>query len=383
MNNKCIRVLRIVSIMNRGGIETQIMNLYRKLDKTKFQFDFLVTRDEKGLFDDEIENLGGRIYRIPAIREVGLFKFIRKINCFFKKHQEYKIVHCHMNTWSGLFLNIALRNKVPVRIAQSHSAQQGAKFLTIGSFFEKIFKNVMKLFIKRGATHFWAVGRDAGEWLYDKKIAQEKMEIIPNAKDLEAFKFDPKEREALRKVLNIPLEAFIIGHVGSFSPVKNHTFLIDIFKSISKDDKECVLCLVGDGVLRKEIENQVLSMQIEDQVLFLGLRNDVNKLMSVFDVLVLPSIFEGVPNVVIEAQAASLPCIVSDSVTREVDMGMGLVSFMSLKQSEDSWAGRILNFHDKENRLMFREKKCDKRYDINLQIKWLERFYEEVNNAVN
>ncbi len=375
MDNYPIRILRIVAVMNRGGIETQIMNIYRKLDRNKFQFDFLVTREENGVFDEEIESLGGKIYRIPSVRNVGLNKFIKKIDEFFKSHQEYKIVHCHMNTWSGLFLNIAKKNNVSVRIAQSHSAQQGVKNSNIKSFIENHFKKMMKHFIKKGATHFWAVGEDAGEWLYGKKIAQTEIKIVPNAKDLEFYKYDPEARENLRKALGIPIDSFVIGHVGSFTPVKNHSFLINLFDQINKTGIESMLCLVGDGPLRNDFEKQVSEIGLNEKILFLGLRNDVNKLMSVFDVLVLPSLFEGMPNVVIEAQAASLPCIVSESVTSEIDMGLGLVYFKSLEETRDSWLELLFNLPNNVRPKEI-ERIKQKGYDINSQIKWLENFYK-------
>ena len=375
MENYPIRILRIVAVMNKGGIETQIMNIYRKLDRSKYQFDFLVTRDEKGLFDEEIENFGGKIYKIPSVRNVGIFKFIKHVDDFFQNHQEYKIVHCHMNTWSGLFLNIAKKYNVPVRIAQSHSAQQGFKSSNLKSFIESNFKKTMKLFIKKGATHFWAVGEEAGEWLYGKKIAQTDMEIVPNAKDLETFRYDPSARENLRGSLGIPKDSFVIGHVGSFSPVKNHSFLINLFEQINKNKIESMLCLVGDGHLRNEIEKKVSEIGLNEKILFLGLRNDVNKLMSVFDVLVLPSLFEGMPNVVIEAQAASLPCLVSDSITSEIDMGVGLVYFKSLEETKDVWLELLLNLPNNGRPVEIKKIK-QKGYDINSQIKWLENFYK-------
>jgi len=375
MNKYPIRILRIVAVMNRGGIESQIMNMYRKLDRNKFQFDFLVTRDEPGVFDGEIEKLGGKIYRVPSIREVGLFKFIKSINEFFKIHQEYKIVHSHMNTWSGLFLNIAKKHNVPIRIAQSHSAQKGIKNSSVKSFIESYFKKAMKVIIKRGATHFWAVGEEAGRWLYGKKIVQTDMKIFPNAKDIESYKYDSNARVYLRKTLGIPNDSFVIGHVGSFTPVKNHKFLIEIFDHINKKGVESTLCLVGDGPLRKDIEKHVLEKGLNEKTLFLGLRDDVNKLMSVFDVLILPSLFEGMPNVVIEAQAASLPCVVSENITREIDMGMGLVTFKSLEETGDSWL-KLLSKIKNSTRPVETEGIRQKGYDINSQIKWLENFYK-------
>ncbi|HYE10140.1 MAG TPA: glycosyltransferase family 1 protein [Patescibacteria group bacterium] len=375
MDNNCIRILRIVSVMDRGGIETQIMNIYRKLDRNNFQFDFLVTRDEKGIFDDEINKLGGQIYHVPSIRKVGLFKFVKSIDNFFKKHSEYKIVHSHMNTWSGLFLHIAKKYKIPIRIAQSHSAQQGIKSTSVKEILESIFKGVMKLFIKSGATHFWAVSEAAGKWLFGVEIANSKMKIIPNAKDLNIYKFDLDARESLRKDLGISPSTLVVGHVGSFSPVKNHLFLVELFSELRKLESDSVLCLVGDGILFNNIKNEVLKKGLEEYVLFLGSRNDVHKLMSAFDVLVLPSKFEGMPNVVIEAQATALSCIISDSITKEVDMGMGIVEFVSLSDKFDNWIKAIIKGSNNSRNIKITNMRTIG-YDLDELVISLQEFYK-------
>lgn len=378
VDNNCIRILRIVSVMNRGGIETQIMNMYRKIDRNRFQFDFLVTRDEAGIFDEEIESMGGIIYRVPSIRDVGLVSFVRNIDKFFNDHKEYNLVHSHMNTWSGLFLGIAKKHGVKVRIAQSHSAQQGHNQKSFKENIENIFKKIMKLFIKYNATHFWAVGQDAGEWLYGKKIASTQMKIFPNAKDLELYKFDTKSRDILRSELKIPKNAFVIGHVGNFSRVKNHGFLIDIFAEVLKKNNNMYLCLVGDGSLRSDIESKIDSLCIEKNVLVLGIREDVNKLMSMFDLLVLPSLFEGIPNVIIEAQISGLSCILSNRITKEVDFGLGLLKYLSIVNNEKEWSSIILSggkYFLSDRTKLDTDIIANNGYDIEKQKKWLEEFY--------
>lgn len=375
-DKNCIRILRIVAVMNRGGIETQIMNMYRKIDRSKFQFDFLVTRDEVGIFDEEIEAMGGRIYRVPSIRAVGLISFARNIDKFFTDHKEYNIVHSHMNTWSGLFLGIAKKHGVKVRIAQSHSAQQGHKQNSFKKKLENAFKKTMRFFIKYNATHFWAVGQAAGEWLYGEKIASTKMKIVPNAKDLGAYKFNLKRREDYRKKLGIPKEALVIGHIGSFLPVKNHKFVIELFSELNSKMSNCYLCLVGDGPLYFDVERQVRNKDYAGRVRMLGLRNDIDKLMSAFDVLLLPSKFEGMPNVVIEAQVAGLPCIISNNITKEVDMDIGLVEYVSLDEKKQKWEDIMLSIYNRNSsRAVSIDKFCERGYDISVQVKWLEHFY--------
>lgn len=380
MTNDPIRVLRIVSVMNRGGIETQIMNIYRNLDRNKFQFDFLVTREQEGVFDKEIKQLGGKVYSIPSVRKVGMLRFIKSIDRFFKEHPEYRVVHCHMNTWSGLFLNIARKNNVPIRIAQSHSAQQRQRDVNLRSVIENGFKRFMRLFIKKGATHFWACGMDAGNWLYGPEIASTKLTVVPNAKDIESFAYKPKIREEMRASLGISAGTIILGHVGSFSEIKNQSFLIEIFEQILKQKYDCRLCLVGDGPLKEDIEKKVYERNLADKVMFLGLRNDVNNLMSMFDTIILPSLFEGLPNVIIEAQAAALPCVISDRVTSEVDLGMGLIDFVGLEEPPENWARVVLKRRD-IRRTMSVSKIIERGYDLKTFIKWLEDFYTNCRHA--
>lgn len=375
----CIRILRIVSVMNRGGIETQIMNIYRKIDRNRFQFDFLVTRNEIGEFDDEIDKLGGRIYRIPSIRSVGIIVFIKNINDFFNVHNEYNIVHCHMNTWSGLFLFLAKINGINIRIAQSHSSQKYFYPKNMLELLEHFFKKIMKYLIKFCASHFWAVGREAGEWLFGKNIALSKMNIVPNAKDLFSFQFDQKARDHIRKDLFIPHDSYLIGHVGNFSYVKNHAFIINVFLELLNIDQETYLCLVGNGLLKNDIEINIKKLKIEDHVRVLGTRNDVNKLMSAFDILILPSYFEGMPNVVIEAQASGLHCFISDKITSEIDLGINLVHFLSLNNDAVYWAKKIFEYKNitriNNIKILF-----DKGYDLQSLVNWMQNFYSNTDN---
>jgi glycosyltransferase involved in cell wall biosynthesis len=184
-------------------------------------------------------------------------------------------------------------------------------------------------------------------------------------------------RESLRKDLGIPKNAFVIGHVGNFLPVKNHFYLIELFSELINFEPNSFLCLVGDGKLRNDIEKKIIEKKIEGQVLMLGLRDDVNKLMSAFDILILPSLFEGMPNVVIEAQAASLPCVISNTITREVDMGLGIVEFLSLKDKHKIWIDKIMSKRETSRGASIKIMK-EKGYDIDAVVDWLENFYIDV-----
>lgn len=372
MEKNVKRVLHVVSVMNMGGIENQIMGWYRRIDKSKIQFDFLVTREEKGIFDDEIKRLGGKIYTIPSVKKVGLLKFIKSANLVMKKQYSYSIIHSHMNTWSGLFLNLAKKNNIPVRIAHSHSAQSRIKHVGIKNITENSFKRVMKKFIRTGATNYWSAGTDAGKWLFgENKIL---FEVVPNARNLNDYQFNQEIRSAKRSQFNITSETLVLGHVGSFTKVKNHLFLIDLIHEMIKQKLNVKLILVGSGPLQKDIEEKVRNLNLSDHILFLGLRHDVNELLSMFDVFLLPSYFEGMPSAIIEAQAACLPCIISDSVSQEIDLGGKLVYFKSINEGNKNWISLIYEIV-KLPRVETTDFLKVQGYDINEQIKWLEKFY--------
>jgi glycosyltransferase involved in cell wall biosynthesis len=355
--------------------------MYRKLDRKKFQFDFLVTRDEVGVFDEEIKELGGRVYRIPSVRDVGLISFVRNVDKFFNDYKEYNIVHSHMNTWSGLFLRIAKKHGVKVRIAQSHSAQQGHKQDHLKEKFENIFKKIMRFLIKYNATHFWAVGQAAGEWLFGRKIATSKMLIFPNAKDVEKYRYNKDERLKIRNMMGLSDEVYLIGHVGSFSYVKNHNFILEIIKKLIIIDQNIHLIFIGDGNLKVSIEKSIHELKLDKYISLLGLRDDVHLLMSAMDLLILPSIFEGVPNVLIEAQMSSLPSIASSTINPDADFQFGLIEYVPISESV-LWVNKILS---KRTNFSSREfvYQVDEKYDINKQIKFLQDFYDEFVSVVS
>ncbi|MFJ7681464.1 glycosyltransferase family 1 protein [Peribacillus butanolivorans] len=370
-----IRVLHIVSVMNRAGIETFLMNVYRKIDRTKVQFDFLVTREEVGIFDEEIKLLGGIIYNIPHIKKVGLTKYRKNVNDFFSnKNSIYKIVHCHMNTWAGFFLPIAKKNNIPTRIAHSHSAATKIQGKTTKDYFEFIFKKYNSLFIKNSATQFFACSKKAGDSLYGKDISNSNLEIINNAIDVESFRFNKEVENKLRGKLEIPTDTYIVGHVGRFNKVKNHEVLIDIFKEINKKEPNSILCLVGDGELKSEIKKKVSKLGLGNSVKFLGLREDVNELMMIFDVLLFPSIYEGLPVTIIEAQASGLPSVISNSITNEVDLKMGLVDFVSLNKTSEYWSKIVLTKRNIERNMTI-SNLFELGYDTQITAKKLQDFY--------
>lgn len=324
-----IQVLHVVTHMNRGGLETMLMNYYRNIDRSRLQFDFLVHREKRADYDDEIESLGGRIYRLPPLNPFDI-KYRKQLQQFFFDHPKYKIVHSHIDCMSAIPLKAAKKAGVPVRIAHSHSISQ-----------DKDVKYLLKLFYKgfiaKNATHLMACGQQAGEWMYGKR----NFHILNNAIDAKQYSFDHETYCAERAELGVRPDDVLVGHVGRFSPPKNHSFLIDVFAECVKMNSNAKLILVGDGNLRSGIEGKVRALGLEKQVIFTGVRSDVAKLMQAMDVFLFPSVYEGLPLTVVEAQAAGLPCLISDAVPIECKK-TSLVQQIALSMGAKAWATAVI-----------------------------------------
>ena len=327
-----IRIAQIVGKMNNGGVEAVVMNYYRHIDREKVQFDFIVDEDSTVIPKDEIESLGGRVFIVPPYQKLN--KYIPALIKLFKENQ-YKIVHSHINTLSVFPLFAAKRAGITVRIAHNHST--AAK----GETKKNILKYMLRPFAKVYATHYAACSTYAAEWLFGKKtVEQGKVTIFNNAIDLDKFKFDENVRNEVRKELGIE-DKFVIGHVGRFCYQKNQEFLIDVFAEVYKQNPNAVLLLIGEGEDKKNIEQKVNDIKLKN-VMFLGNRNDVYRIYNAMDVFILPSRYEGLPVVGVEAQANGLPCLLSDKMTRETKMTEN-AEFLSIDDGVQKWADSILN----------------------------------------
>lgn len=362
---KPIRVALIIGRMERGGVESVMMNYYRHIDRSKVQFDFFVDKNSSIPQKEEIEQLGGRIYYVPPYQKIN--KYISALIKLFKQNK-YKIVHANLNTLSVFPLYAAKRAGVPVRIAHNHSTAGK------GETKKNIIKYILRPFAKVNATHYAACSRYAGEWLFGKKTMKNgNVTIFNNAIDLEKFKYNATVRNEVRKQLGLE-EKFVVGHVGRFCYQKNQNFLIDIFYKVYKKKPESVLLLIGEGEDMQRIKEKVKLLKLDHVVKFMGNRSDVNRFYQAMDVFVLPSRYEGLPVVGVEAQTAGLPCVFSDKMTRETKMTSNS-EFMSIKESAEMWANKIISYlsykkEDKENDLR------DCGYDILQQSdKLLEYYY--------
>lgn len=367
-----IRVLHVVTIMNRNGLENRIMDIYRNIDRNKVQFDFLVQRKEKGMFDDEIKRLGGKIFYFQKPSPVKFISYINGLNKFFKKNNDYKIVHSHINTFSTWILMVAKRNDIPIRIA--HSRTWGME-----KSWKSLFKIVSKLFINIPTTHKFACSKQAGEWLFGKKGIEKPnyFRVIPNSIIIEKFSYKPEIRKQIRNKLGLKETTKAYVHVGRFVPQKNHEFLLKVFKQLTLLDNDSVLYLFGEGELESMIILWAKQLNIFDKIKLMGNVSNVGDYLNAMDSFIFPSIFEGFGTVVIEAQCSGLPVLASDSIPYETKVS-NLQEFMSLNDSELLWANKLYDMTVNNNRRDHSLEIKQAGYDIKDTYKSLEKFYLEV-----
>lgn len=331
------RVLHIVSAMDRGGAETLLMNVYRNLDRSKLQFDFVTHRSDKGNFDDEIQQLGGKIYNIPSLGNVGPISYVKKLAEIMSSNS-YIAVHSHTDYQSGFPALAAKIARIPHRICHSHSnnwpMNEGIK--------QKLLLKVLQSIIKFSATQYCSCSQEAGAFLFGQKaVKKNRVTILKNGIDLSQYLDETITKTSVIREFGLDQNAKIIGHVGKFSKSKNQIFILKILKELVNKDKSYVALLVGDGPLKAKIEHEAENIGLSKHVRFLGVRSDIPRLMKAFDVFLFPSIFEGFGIVTVEAQISGTPCIMSNSVPISTDMGIGLVRYLSLKEHPGKWAEEV------------------------------------------
>lgn len=350
------RLLCIVGGMNAGGAETFLMKLYRKIDKNQFQMDFAVATADKCYYDDEILSMGGRIYKISP-KSSGVVRNFNSIKKLVKREKYSYVLRTSQHSLSALELFAARIGGAKTTIFRSSNSNT-----TTGAGKDLLLHRICRFMPLWNADIKLAPSTEAAEFMFGKNcIKKGRAILLHNAIDLSLFHYDIAAGIRIRNELNIPAETTIIGHVGRFNQQKNHAFLLDVFKAYSCKNGNSVLLLVGKGELEPAIKEKASELGILDRIIFTGVRSDVPALLSAMDVFVFPSLYEGMPNTVIEAQATGLPCLIADTITREADI-TGLVHYLSL-DSADAWASYIANL-PQETRTTPIQKFKENCYDI-------------------
>lgn len=357
-----IRVLQVIHSMNLGGAENFIMNVYRNIDRTEIQFDFLVNAE--GVFDPEIRQMGGKIWEIPYVNKVGPIRYRRELKCFFQTHTEYQVIHSHLDMVSGEVVECAKKAGVKCCITHSHNTD------TTGNWCVKRLKEYYQTKVLRYADVYMACSEQAGQWLYKNDEAI----VIKNAIDVDKFCFREDIREDLRCKYHISDETTVLGHVGRFSKVKNHEFLLNLFELYCREHGAAILLLCGTGDLKINIQKQVAAKHLQDRVIFFDASTDVYKMYNMMDVFVFPSLYEGMSLAMLEAQANGLPIVASDTVDDKIaltdqvtflnldDVSEWIVAIEGAVRSESQDAGQALR---------------NAGYDIGQVASMLENYYEQ------
>ena len=363
MEQTPLRVAQIMGIMNNGGVEAVVMNYYRAIDRSRVQFDFFV--DEACSFPQcaEIEQLGGRCFRVPSYTRP--IRFIRTLTRIFRENS-YRVVHSQINTMGVFPLFAAWLARVPVRICHNHSTSHP------GERKKNLLKHLLRPFSRVFATHCFACGDKAARWMFgDRLVERGCVTVMPNAVDLSRFRFSAEARQAIRAEIGAGEHTLVIGHIGRFTYSKNHPFLLEIFRTLLQTHPDALLLLAGEGELLEHSIAQASRLGISERVRFLGVRGDTNRLYSAMDVFCLPSFYEGLPVVMVEALGNGLNCVVSDQVTRELDEFS--VVHLPLDAGAARWAEAIAS----AKRTDHVPEALEVQFDVNHAAKRLQAFYLE------
>lgn len=363
-----IRILHVLQRMEPAGVQTLLMNIYRHIDRDKIQFDFLVHYTAPQFFDEEIQALGGRIYRFSVREDYNFIKYRMQLRHFFQTHPEYRIVHGHMHSLGMFYLGAAKKAGVPVRIAHSHtnSTQNDAK---------KYLKLFMNRHYAENATVLFACSEDAGRYMFGDR----PFTVINNAIDADYFCFDEIKRNEKRKELGLE-NSFVLGSAGRFTLQKNQKYAVDVFEKVRETRSDAVLLLIGTGPMEAAVKEYVRSKGLEKDVMFLGNRRDMAGLYRAMDVFLFPSLFEGLGIVGVEAQASGTPVVCTDSLPKEINV-TPLIYRLPLG-NVSKWADTVLEgCRNPYRQSDMREYIARNEYDIKGLATRLEDFYLKTEHA--
>ena len=336
-----IKILQVIGSLHVGGAENVAVNIYRYIDREKFEFHYLVYTkpDDVGEYESEVISLGGKVLHLEYTGNNKNFR--KKLKNIIMDNGPYKIVHSHLMFHNGVILKTAYECGIEKRISHAHSTKDAIYEKCIDKIIHALYRSFMRINIKKFGTDWLACGKEAGIYLYGRQKYNSDVVLIKNGIYLEKFEYNTIIRDNIRYKYGINSNAFVIGNAAHFIPLKNHEFIVDVFEAVNKKIPDSYLFLMGDGPLKSKIEEKVKKMNLDDKVIFTGVTNRVNEIMQAVDVFLLPSLYEGLPVSVVEAQATGLECIVSDKVTKEVNFG-DLVHFLPIDKGIELWVEQLL-----------------------------------------
>ena len=357
-----IRILHMIGSLEIGGSQAMVINLYRAMDRSKVQFDFIVDHPDRMALEETVKALGAKIYVVPTFVGTNIVAVTKAWNKFFQEHPEYKILHSHVRSYASVYLPIAKKYGLKT-IIHSHSTSNG-------SGLKSLIKATLQYPLRFQADYFFSCSKEAGVWLFGKRIvSSDRHYIVKNAIDAGAYRCNEETRKNYIQDLGLD-DKVVYAHVGRFHPAKNHSFLLRVFKRIYSVCPNAILMLVGDGELRTDIERQIDELGIREAVILLGNRHDIPKVLQAADFFLFPSLWEGLGIVAVEAQAAGLGCICSDQVPRLVKVTENC-QFLPL--DEDAWVKAALDAS--KERTDTYEQIVDVGYDVHTTAKKLQEFY--------
>lgn len=341
---KKIKILHVVGGMNVGGTETMLMNLYRKLN-TNVQFDFISYYDKDAYYDDEIKRLGGQVIKIDSPNKIGMIKSIKNLCEVIKENGPYNAVHAHTLFNCGVAMIAARLSGIKVRVSHAHTNLDNTK-----NIIRKIYIWCMRRTINLFSTDCIACSESAGKYLFGESITlSKKYKLLPNYVDYKKY-LNCSDTKSVRQELGIKDDDIVVGHIGRFVEAKNHKFLLEVVSEMINLNNKVKLILTGDGELRKEIESYAEELGIKENVYFLGIRKDIDKILNNLDIFIFPSIYEGLGLVMIEAQSAGIPCLVSEAIQKEADLDIGLVKQINLNDKKELWIKEAFELIENKNK---------------------------------
>ena len=358
---KPIRVLHVLGSLNAGGAESRVMDIYRHINRNEVQFDFAIHTSKKSFFTEEVLELGARIFILPKFKGLNYLEYKTAWKSLLKNNRDITIIHGHMTTTAFIYLNIAKKMGIKKRIAHARNSNKD-------SYVKKLLSKLARFY----ATDLFAVSKEAAVSEFGPKLLKQKVRILPNLIAYTKYSFSSELRHSMRLELGI-LDQSVIIHIGRFHKQKNHIFLIKLFSEYLKINPTAILIMVGDGDLLDEIKQKCRNLGIIEQTIFLSNRSDIAGLLSASDCMVFPSLYEGLPGSLLEAQINNLPVITSDNVTKEVIIS-DRIAYINLAADEKKWINKI-EYYLKLKRVPVKSKIINQRFSVTSSIKHIEKLY--------